>query len=77
MIRLAGLLLAAALLTSGCCAPAYKQPINCQDTIWCDFQRFLAIDEFTIGYMRNSAACLESVSVNKGQSCETCGDAQE
>lgn len=51
-------LVAVLVLLSGCCASSYGTAnIDCNNSLQCDLQRFLCIDEFTMEYWRNTFNC--------------------
>ncbi len=52
------LCLAFIALLQGCCANCVgTNRIDCDKTLQCDIQRLLAIDEFSVEYVRNSYYC--------------------
>ncbi len=60
MLRLLIFPLAVLFFVTGCCSTCYTSRVNCNDTLVCDIQRLLAIDEFSVTYMRNTVECIKT-----------------
>ncbi len=57
-IRIALLVFCCVVLCQGCCGSCYTTNyVNCNDTIQCDVQHLLCLDEFSMTYWRDSFDC--------------------